>query len=484
MQEIPEPRHMANNSKPAVDQEEIKYHSFNLEHDRSTRKLIGRLSNPGASGVVCSPNQDLRNHYVREIVSNVFEEPRNSTVMRAPKDRESIVSLISEKIEENSASEVNSKVLGTIWIYEAEFADEVEKIALISKLIRQFKASGISLVVNCSGVVQRSKDFRDWVQKNKTLVEEFAVPNDAERDSFLETADEQGGIYSARELVARLSLPGEEGNPRTLPAKTGVSSAAIKRDRADVISISTPSENLEKVGVETISRNIEKEVKASRSKKKSQELDSRSRRGMVIAKASVTISALTLLIGCVWFVFEKDLRSSFHDIQKVSASLLNLPEVSVEPDEEFIAQPSIQQEAVDADLADGSQVAAIAGSVEILGGDVSQTETASETIVGTSETGSDTVSEEVALTVSKIEEPAELFFLQAGAFSRKLNAERFVRMNGTGSSGYFVVQKKSGLWSPVLGPFERLEAERLINEPRENQLVLRTTEEFQLNKAG
>ena len=47
--------------------------------------------------------------------------------MRAPKDRESIVSLISEKIEENSASEVNSKVLGTIWIYEAEFADEVEK---------------------------------------------------------------------------------------------------------------------------------------------------------------------------------------------------------------------------------------------------------------------------------------------------------------------------------------------------------------------
>ena len=101
---------MANNSKPAVDQEEIKYHSFNLEHDPSTRKLIGRLSNPGASGVVCSPNQDLRNHYVREIVSNVFEEPRNSTVMRAPKDRESIVSLISEKIEENSANEVNSKM--------------------------------------------------------------------------------------------------------------------------------------------------------------------------------------------------------------------------------------------------------------------------------------------------------------------------------------------------------------------------------------
>ena len=484
MQEIPEPRHMANKSKPAVDQEQIKYHSFNLEHDRSTRKLIGRLSNPGASGVVCSPNQDLRNHYVREIVSNVFEEPRNSTVMRAPKDRESIVSLISEKIEENSVREVNSKVLGTIWIYEAEFADEVEKIALISKLIEQFKASGISLVVNCSGVVQRSKDFKDWVQKNKTLVEEFAVPNDAERDSFLETADQEGGIYSARELVAKLSLSGEEGNPQTLSAETEVPSAAINRDRADVISISTPSENLEKAGVETIPRNIEKEVKASRSKKKAQELDIRSRRGMVIAKASVTISALILLIGCIWFVFEKDLRSSFHDIQKVSASLLNLPAVSVEPDEEFSAKPSIQQEAVGADLSDGIPVAAVAGSVEIIRDDVGQMEDALEIVVETSEAGSDTVSEEVALTVSKIEEPAELFFLQAGAFSRKLNAERFVRMNGADSTGYFVVQKKSGLWSPVLGPFERMEAERLINEPRENQLVLRTTEEFQLNKAG
>ena len=116
--------------------------------------------------------------------------------------------------------------------------------------------------------------------------------------------------------------------------------------------------------------------------------------------------------------------------------------------------------------------------------DESQTEDASETIVGTSEGGSFTAPEEFTRTVSKVEQPVELFFLQAGAFSRKLNAERFVRMNGNDSSGYFVVQKKSGLWSPVLGPFERMEAERLINEPRENQLVLRTTEEFQLNKAG
>ncbi len=339
-------------------------------------------------------------------------------------------------------------------------------------------------MVNCSGVVQRSRDFRDWVQKNRTLVEEFAVPNDAERDSFLEKADEQGGIYSARELVAKLSLPGEEGNPLTLAAKTEGPSAAIKRDTANVISISTPAENLEKLGVETISRNIEKEVKASRSKKKSQVLDGRSRRGMVIAKASVTISALILLIGCVWFVFEKDLRSSFHDIQKVSASLLNLPAISVELDEEFITKSPIQQEIVGTDLAGGSQVAAVAGTVEIIRDDVSQIEGALETVVGTSEAGADTVSEEVALTASEIEEPAELFFLQAGAFSRKLNAERFVRMNGNDSSGYFVVQKKSGLWSPVLGPFERMEAERLINEPRENQLVLRTTEEFQLNEAG
>ena len=50
----------------------------------------------------------------------------------------------------------------------------------------------------------------------------------------------------------------------------------------------------------------------------------------------------------------------------------------------------------------------------------------------------------MALTASEIEEPAELFFLQAGAFSRKLNAERFVRMNGADSTEYFVVQKNLG----------------------------------------
>ena len=68
-------------------------------------------------------------------------------------------------------------------------------------------------------------------QKNKTLVEEFAVPNDAERDSFLETADEQE-IYSARELVfeAFPYLVRKEILKHCC-RKLQVPSAAIKRDR-------------------------------------------------------------------------------------------------------------------------------------------------------------------------------------------------------------------------------------------------------------
>ncbi|MEK9873855.1 MAG: SPOR domain-containing protein, partial [Betaproteobacteria bacterium] len=76
----------------------------------------------------------------------------------------------------------------------------------------------------------------------------------------------------------------------------------------------------------------------------------------------------------------------------------------------------------------------------------------------------------------------ELFYLQAGAFSNRQNAERFGRMRSTDSMDYSIVQKRSGLWSLVLGPLGRSDAEGILDENRSGSLVLVSAREYLTNQ--
>ena len=74
----------------------------------------------------------------------------------------------------------------------------------------------------------------------------------------------------------------------------------------------------------------------------------------------------------------------------------------------------------------------------------------------------------------------KVFFVEAGAFSNRYNAQRFITSSVKDPNLYKVLQKNSGLWAVVIGPLGRSEAEDLMRKKNSEPLVLVTEGEYLL----
>ena len=462
---------MANISKPVGKSENFAYNSFNNEHEKRVETIIDELKKAGSSCVVCSPNQDLRNHYLREIVSNLFDDPRNSTVMRAPNDRESIVSAISLKIDESSSNQFHGATR-TLWIFEADFADDVDKISLIFKLVRQFKASGISLLVNCSGVVQRSQQFNHWIEKAKVTSEEFSVPTDDQISDFLNRADLEGGIYAARDLVSQLANEKEPIKKQKLEVDKSASKISEEIE-AEILSIA-----------ESVSLPKDREMEVGKSHKSADSADSEGdkdrssepRSNSRIASMLVAFSLSALSVLFVWLFFGKEITTSYDDFQSALAATVGVSgdelfNSSVDGFENVMLTPPLAETDSGSNYLDG-------GSSPTREKHDSQKENPLSDSVES--TLSNVISLGVVMETSVEGSTEKMFFAQAGAFSNRYNAQRFITSSVKDPNQYKVLQKNSGLWAAVIGPLGRSEAEDLMRKKNSESLVLVTEGEYLL----
>lgn len=468
---------MANISKPVGNKEQYAYNSFNDDHEEKVKAIIGELMKAGSSCAVCSSSQDLRNHYLREIVSNLFDDPRNSTVMRAPTDRESIVSAISSSMEEFSPKQGQS-VTRTLWIYEAEFADEVESISLISKLVRQFEASGISLLVNCSGVVQRSQQFNRWIKKAKVTSEEFIVPTNLEISEFLDRADLEGGIYSARDLAAQLS---DSKTSAGAERSSGYVSETKDHEEieAEILSIPLGDLNSGKEPHLGESKHLGERTKLSGSRLNKKPV-TMLRYDLRVATVLISLSFAFLGALLLWLFFGEEIKSRYFHFQTLLV--------------ETIGISTTEKLSLPADTFEDAAPIRSKSKSEVFPEDLVNPDTAGDRQLDFGTNNPETSIEnpdlprpnpvEIAPEIAQEPTDKELFFLQAGAFSNVLNAQRFATSNSGQSRQYEVVPKKSGLWAVVIGPLERGEAESLIGNAGITPLVLVAEAEYDFNAQG
>ena len=462
---------MANISKPVGKSENFAYNSFNNEHEKRVETIIDELKKAGSSCVVCSPNQDLRNHYLREIVSNLFDDPRSSTVMRAPNDRESIVSAISLKIDESSSNQFHGATR-TLWIFEADFADDVDKISLISKLVRQFKSSGISLLVNCSGVVQRSQQFNHWIEKAKVRNEEFFVPTDDQISEFLNRADLEGGIYAARDLVSQLANEKEPTNKQKLEVDKSASKISEEIE-AEILSIAE-SASLPKDRQMEAGKLYQSADSADSEGYKDSSSEPRSNSRIASMLVAFSLSALSVLF--VWLFFGKEITTSYDDFQSALAATVGVSgdelfNSSVDGFENVMLTPPLAETDSGSNYLDG-------------GSSLTREKHDSQKENPSSDSVESTLSNVISLgvvTETSVEGSTEkMFFAQAGAFSNRYNAQRFITSSVKDPNQYKVLQKNSGLWAAVIGPLGRSEAEDLMRKKNSEPLVLVTEGEYLL----
>lgn len=461
--------------------EETFFETFNKDHDRQVRLLIKDLSRSGTTCVVSSANHELRNHYVREIVSHVFKDPRHSTVVRAPRDRESIVELLSSQIQSIKNPQMKSRETETLWIFEADFGDEVEKFALISKLISQFKASGVSLIVSCTGVVVRSKEFCSWTSRNKINVQDFAIPNEEERNDFLMKADQNGGFYSARELIASLSSEQEVTSSEEVVEPVVVS-------EAKVLSLHEPKESAGLTSYPKVEVPLDQNRRGAKLNKRT-DLGKTKRTkapGNRLAYFIVAAPLVVLALVASWIMFEKEVRSLYSGLQIESLAALH-DSIGSDVSNEPLTQVQLELDS-DVGMETGRTTKVTLEESTIR--ETAETEKKEPGIwddvaaVSPSESRVDSMDVPEKDVQTKVEPVAkeELFYLQAGAFSNRQNAERFGRIRSGDSMDYSILQKKSGLWSLVLGPLGRSDAEGILEENSSQSLVLVAAREYLTNQ--
>ena len=185
------------------------FSSFSEKHTEFIRSIISHLRKPASAAVVTSENYALQEHYVREIVSNVFMEKENGEVKRAPLNRDSIIKKVNVRLREIEKIDLKAKVQGftqELWIFELSNSELVSPLSLVHRILSQFKQAGISVLILTTGMAWRSEEMKKWLRVTKPPLWSFDMPDVDQCADFVHRAERDGSVQTARELVYKLAV--------------------------------------------------------------------------------------------------------------------------------------------------------------------------------------------------------------------------------------------------------------------------------------
>lgn len=185
------------------------FSSFSEKHTEQVTSVISQLRNPASAAVVTSENYALQEHYVREIVSNVFTEKENGEVKRAPLNRDSIIKKVNVRLQEIEQFDLQAKGQGVtqeLWIFELTNSESVSSLSLVHRILSQFKQAGISVLILTTGIAWRSEEMKRWLRVTRTPLWSFDLPDAEQCADFVLRAERDGSLQTARELVNKLAV--------------------------------------------------------------------------------------------------------------------------------------------------------------------------------------------------------------------------------------------------------------------------------------
>jgi len=185
------------------------FSSFSEKHTEQVTSVISQLRNPASAAVVTSENYALQEHYVREIVSNVFTEKENGEVKRAPLNRDSIIKKVNVRLKEIEQFDLQAQGHGVtqeLWIFELTNSESVSSLSLVHRILSQFKQAGISVLILTTGIAWRSEEMKRWLRVTRTPLWSFDLPDAEQCADFVLRAERDGSLQTARELVHKLAV--------------------------------------------------------------------------------------------------------------------------------------------------------------------------------------------------------------------------------------------------------------------------------------
>ena len=285
------------------------FSSFSEKHTEQVTSVISQLRKPASAAVVTSENYALQEHYVREIVSNVFTEKENGEVKRAPLNRDSIIKKVNVRLKEIEQFDLQAQGHGVtqeLWIFELTNSESVSSLSLVHRILSQFKQAGISVLILTTGIAWRSEEMKRWLRVTRTPLWSFDLPDAEQCSDFVLRAERDGSLQTARELVHKLAVQED-----------------IQDDLAQIVTFD-PLALADKIQAD---KSADQAKNESESKSKSKESVDKAKTRLVIQKKSTLVGVAALMFLGITFpaavLFDDVIRESIESVSISAEAFFN-----------------------------------------------------------------------------------------------------------------------------------------------------------------
>lgn len=164
------------------------------------------LGDAGSVVIAAAGNESLLAHYTRVLLSQMPGQSASNqsklSVRRMPRDKDALLAALNRLLAELDFESIGTKKkLPTteIWLYELPGPSDSELIVTAAKMISQFKAAGVSIIVNSRQARPGSELLSKLSQRVRGTLVEFALPD---KESCIALAEKVTGSSDALQVNA------------------------------------------------------------------------------------------------------------------------------------------------------------------------------------------------------------------------------------------------------------------------------------------
>ena len=203
---------------------------FTVEHEHARRQVATALQVGGNTVIVAADQPGLTAYYVARILEQLSALERNLApkIRKLPADRDSILQVLNERLANIDLANVADSSPGTkhrareIWVYESLTSFNADGVCFGAKIIRQFQAAGISLLVSVTPGETNAAALKKLMHNCKAQRWDFVAPSQKQCDDAMTVAAGTSsfgavqGVIRDMGMMANLQTPPEVLNfPKT-----------------------------------------------------------------------------------------------------------------------------------------------------------------------------------------------------------------------------------------------------------------------------
>ena len=196
---------------------------FTIEHEQARRQVAAALQVSGSTVIVASERPGLTAYYVARILEQLSALERNLApkIRQLPADRDGILDVLNERLANVDLDNVADARVSPkhrareIWVYESLTSFKADGVCFGAKIIRQFHAAGISLLVSVTPGETNAAALKKLLHSCKAQRWDFGSPTQKQCDNAMALAagtpsfGAVQGVIRDMGMMANLQTPPE-----------------------------------------------------------------------------------------------------------------------------------------------------------------------------------------------------------------------------------------------------------------------------------